>query len=142
MNDDVTDLRYLAMRALVEHVTKPVRADDGAGVDAHALADLGARIQHDVRKKLRVPAKHALRTDMIAAVQHGMRPDARLIANHAMRPDVRGRINCSRGGDDGGRVRAGREYRLGKKQWQDLRECDAGVGHADQRLLRRSEPAV
>src|SRR5881409_3765122 len=38
MNDDVPDLRDLAMGAGIEHVTESVRADDGAGMNADTLA--------------------------------------------------------------------------------------------------------
>src|SRR5207237_10785352 len=43
-DDDVADLRHLAVKAPVQHIAVTVRADDRAGVDADALADFRARL--------------------------------------------------------------------------------------------------
>src|ERR1035438_10327942 len=37
-DDDIADLRNLAVRAVVEHVAEAVRAHDRTGMDAHAFA--------------------------------------------------------------------------------------------------------
>ena len=42
-DDHVADLRHFAVHAAVLHVAEAIRADHRAGVDAHAVADLGAR---------------------------------------------------------------------------------------------------
>jgi len=39
VNDDLADLRDFPVNAGVQNVTKAVRANDGAGMDADALAD-------------------------------------------------------------------------------------------------------
>ena len=43
VNDHVADLEHFAVPALVEDVAVAVRADDRAGVDGDAVADLRAR---------------------------------------------------------------------------------------------------
>ena len=42
VDDHIADLKHFAMPALVEHVAVTVRADDRAGVDGDAMADLAS----------------------------------------------------------------------------------------------------
>jgi hypothetical protein len=70
VKDDVADLRHFAMDAGVGHVAESVGADDRAGVNAHALADLGLIVNDDVGKKPRLGADDGITPDMIAALQH------------------------------------------------------------------------
>src|SRR5437899_173973 len=51
VNHDVADLRHFTMNPLMEHVTESIRADDRAGVNGDALADLRAGIKYDARKQ-------------------------------------------------------------------------------------------
>ena len=138
-DDDAADLRHLAMHALVLHVTEAVRADDRAGMDAHAAADLRLRIKGDVRKNVRVLAELRIGADVIAALQNGARADADLFADHAIRPDVRGGINLRGGRNDGRGMNARGINRVRKKQRQHPGESDARVGHADQNFFGRRE---
>src|SRR5258706_15921883 len=71
VNDDVANLRNFAVRALVEHVAKSIRADHRTRVDADAIAKLRPRIKCDVWKKINFLAELAIGADMIAALQHG-----------------------------------------------------------------------
>ena len=57
VNDDVADLKHLAMLARVEHVAVTVRADDRAGVDADAMANLRVGVENDAGEKPRVLAE-------------------------------------------------------------------------------------
>jgi len=50
VDDHVADLQHLAVTALVEHVTVTIRADDGAGVDCHTVADLTLGINDNIWK--------------------------------------------------------------------------------------------
>ena len=68
-NDDVADLRHLAVNAAVQHVTETVRADHRAGVNADAPADFRARINRDVRKQVHVLAQLGIVADEIAGLQ-------------------------------------------------------------------------
>ena len=49
-DDDVADLRHLAVDAAVLHVAETVRANHRVGVNAHAPANFRARVKGDVRK--------------------------------------------------------------------------------------------
>ena len=49
-DDDIAHLRHFAVKAGIKNVTEAVRADHRAGMNAHTLADLRARINRDVRK--------------------------------------------------------------------------------------------
>ena len=142
-NDHVADLRHLAMDAVIEHVAEAVRADDGAGVDAHAIADLGVGIERDVGEEVDVLAEQAIGADVVAALQHAsagqsapVRPGRN--TGRCGRSDQPGRSagTMRRGMDAGG------EGRLREEQRQDLGKGDAGVGHADERLAAGGAGAV
>ena len=62
-DDDVADLRHLAVNAAVQHVTESVRADHRAGMDADALADFRARINRDVREQIHLVAELGIVAD-------------------------------------------------------------------------------
>ena len=133
-DDHIADLGHLAMDAVIEHVAEAIRADDGAGVDAHAVADLGAGIERDVGEEVDVLAEQAVGADVVEALQHRARADPHLLAQDAIRPDVGGRINLGAGRHNRRGMDAGGEGRLGKEQREDFGKGDAGVGHADEGL--------
>src|SRR6185503_10165054 len=60
VNHRAPHLGHLAVDAFVEHVTKPIRSNDGSRVNAHALADLTARVNYDIGKKMSVLAQRAI----------------------------------------------------------------------------------
>src|SRR6266568_2634991 len=75
VNHDVADLRHFATDPLIEDVTESIRADDRAGMNRDALADLRAGIERDVRKQVRVLPQLAVGAHVIAAFEHHARPD-------------------------------------------------------------------
>ena len=75
-DDDVADLRHFAVNAAVLHVTKTVRTNHRAGVNADAPADFRARINRHVREQIHVVAEFGVVADEIAALQNGSRADA------------------------------------------------------------------
>ena len=136
-DDDITNLRNLAAKTAVKNVAKTVRTNHRAGVNADALADLGAGIKRDVRKQIRFVTEHRIRADGIAGLQNHLRAQLHAFAHDAMRPDVRRRINLCPGRDHGGWMDAGGKFRFGKKHRQRLGERDARIRHADDNFLHR-----
>src|SRR5206468_9284182 len=67
-NDNVANLRHFAMDTAVEHVTETIRADDRAGVDADAMADLSAGIESHVRKEVHLLAEQAVGAEVIGSL--------------------------------------------------------------------------
>src|ERR1017187_9090025 len=96
MDHDVAELKHFPVAALVEHVAKAVRTDDGAGVDGDAMAELRLSIENDIRDQVDVIAKLAVRPQVVAA--HEDRPRAHLNsrAQDAIGPDVGRWVNPSR----------------------------------------------
>jgi hypothetical protein len=133
-NDDISNLWDFAVDALVKHVAEAVRTNHGAGMNADAFADLSGGINGDVRKETGIFTNLRLRANGVATLQNGTSTDANSSLNDAMRPDVSREVNDGIGRNGGSWMDAGREHRLGKKDWQHAREGDAGVGHDDERL--------
>src|SRR5215471_14461638 len=61
---NIADLWDLSMNAIVEHVTKSVRTDYCAGMNANATADLRPRIDGYVRKEIDVFAQPRVGADV------------------------------------------------------------------------------
>ena len=139
VNDDVADLKHLAMAALVEHIAVAVRADDRAGVDGNAMPDLAFGINHHVRKQADIVAQLAVAADMIAAQERGARADFYARADHAVRSDMRGGINLRRGGDGCAGMDPRRIGVRRKKERQEFRHGRAGVRHTDEHFRGGSE---
>ena len=87
-DDDIADLRHLAMDGAVLHIAKAVRADDRAGVDAHPLADLRVRVERDIREQHDPVAQQAVVGHEVAAMQRRAGPDPDAFADDAVRPDL------------------------------------------------------
>ena len=83
-DDDLADLRDLAMDPAVEDITETVGANHGTGVNAHPPTELGAGVEDDIGEELGGLANEAMGADMIVAVQDHTRPDLDGVANHAM----------------------------------------------------------
>ena len=96
VDDDVADLRHLAVFAFIEDVAEAVRADDCAGVDTHAVADDRTRIERDVVKDDRALADLAADIHVNVPVQTGMFADGHALGDDAVRTDARGRMNLRR----------------------------------------------
>ena len=73
MDDDVPDLRDLAMAPLVEHIPVSIGTDDRAGVDGDAIAYATSVVKHDIREKPHMVANMAVAAHMIAAHELGSR---------------------------------------------------------------------
>ena len=71
VDDDIAELKHFPVAALVQHVTEAVRADDGAGMDGDAMAELRSPIQDDIREQADVVAKLAVGPQIIAAHEDG-----------------------------------------------------------------------
>ena len=130
-DDDVADLRHLAVNAAVLHITETVRANHRAGMNAHAPADFRVRINGDVRKQVHVVAELRIVADTIAGLQDRPRADTHAFADDTMRSDVRGGVHFGARRNDGRWMNSGGVSSFGKKQRHGLGERDAGVGHAD-----------
>ena len=100
VDDDVAELKHFPVAALVEHIAEAVRADDRAGVDGDAMAELRLPIQHDIREQADIVAKLAVRPQVVAAHEDGARAQSHPGAQDAIGPDVGRRINPGRVGDD------------------------------------------
>ena len=120
------------MHAAVQNIAVAVRADDGTGVDADAIADLSARINRDVRKQIHFLAELRIIADKISGLQNGTRADFHALADDAVRPDVRCRVNVRGCRDDSGRMNSGGKFVFGKKQRENFRECDPRVRNLNQ----------
>src|SRR5262245_13704794 len=72
MNDDVANLRHLAVDAFVEDIAKTIRTDDRSGVDADALANVRARIKRDVWEQVRLFLQPAVVSNVVAALQNNV----------------------------------------------------------------------
>src|ERR1035441_2220954 len=119
------------MDAVVEHIAEAIRADDRAGVDAHAVADLGGGIERDVGEEVNILAEDAVGTNVVEALQHRARPDPHLFAQDAIGPDVGGWIDVSAGRHKGRGMYSGGEDSLRNEWREDFGKRDAGVRHAD-----------
>ncbi len=86
VNDDIADLQHFAVPAFVENITVTVRADDGAGVDRHAVADLAFRVNDDVRKQANVVAELAVAANVVPAEQRRARANFHPRADDAVGP--------------------------------------------------------
>src|SRR5215469_16044724 len=68
-NNDVANLRDLAMSAIIEDVTKSVRTDHCARVNTNAIADFGPRIDCHVRKEIDLFAQPRVGTYVSVALE-------------------------------------------------------------------------
>src|SRR5208282_2464870 len=87
-DDDVANLRHLAMNAAILHVTKTVGANHGAGVNADAIPDFRARINRHIREQVHVLAEFGIVADEISALQDRPRADLHALADGALRSDL------------------------------------------------------
>ena len=85
-------LRRWLMPALIKHVSKSVRTNHRAGMNAHAISHPRSCVEHDARKQPHILAQHAICGDMISALQHAPRADAGPFAHDTERADVRAGI--------------------------------------------------
>jgi hypothetical protein len=141
-DDDIANLRHLPMKTAVEHVAEAVRADDRAGVDADAPADLRAGINRDVRKinSSRRRCTESVADEIAGLQNHAFAPIFTRSPIDAMRADVGGRVNLRTRGDGGGRDGCpATNIGSGKKHRQRLGEREARIRHADDNFLRRGE---
>src|SRR6266540_4551193 len=83
LKNDVADLRDLEVPALVEDVSKTVRADDHAGVNADPRADLRAGGERHIREQSNVFGQLAIGPDVIAGFEHATRADLSALVDHA-----------------------------------------------------------
>src|SRR5436190_12286502 len=97
VDDDIAKLKQFPMPALIQHITEPVRTDDGPGMDGDAMAHLRLSVQDHVREQAYLIANLAVGPDVVAAHQNGARAHGHPRAQHAIRSDA-----CSR--TDPGRV--------------------------------------
>jgi hypothetical protein len=125
------------MPVFVEHVAKSVRADHAAGMDAHPLANLRARIDHDIRGEANVLAEDGVVPHMIPAEQGSVPADRDPFADDAVRPDMGGWIDGGARRDDGARMNAGRQRFLGEEEREHARKGDAWIFDADQGFAGR-----
>ena len=134
-DDDVANLRHLAVDAAVLHVAETIRADHRVGVNADAPADFRARINHNVREQIHVVAEFGVVADEIAALQNGPRADAHAFADNTVRTDVRGGINLRARRDDSRGMNAGGESPFRKKKRHHFGEGDARVRPRESRFF-------
>src|ERR1035437_2833697 len=130
------------MDAVVEHIAETIRADDRAGVDAHAVADLGGGIERDIGEDVNVLAEQTVSADVVETLQHRARRDPHLFAQDAIRPDVGGRIDVGAGRHNRRGMYAGGEDRLGEEKREGFGKRDAGGGHENDGLAARSAGTV
>src|ERR1051326_1981400 len=74
-DNDVADLRHLAVESAIRHIAETVRADNGPGMNADPVADFCPGVESDVRKQVDILAQAAISTDVIAGAQYATRPD-------------------------------------------------------------------
>ena len=122
------------MHAAVEDVAEAIRADDGAGVDADAAADLRARVEHDVGEEFGVLTDDAVVAEVVAAEQHCAGFDPAVFADDAVGPDVGCVIHKGGLGNHGRRMATAFEHGLGEEERENFGKCQPRVLHADERL--------
>src|SRR5208282_1364972 len=127
-DDDVADLRHLAVNVAVLHVTEAVRTNHRAGVNAHALADFRVRINSDVRKQIHVVGQLAVVADKIAGLQDRPRADAHALADNTMRPDVRAGVHLGARRNNRRRVNSGGVGSFGKNSAMALPNAMRALG--------------
>src|SRR5207247_4806035 len=88
LNDHMPDLRHLAVNAFIEHITKAIRTNDGASMDAHTISNLSSRVQRDMREHQHIIAKFTIRPDVIAGLQHRTSANPCMFADDAAWPTV------------------------------------------------------
>ena len=87
------------------------------------------RVNHHIREQAYVVTNLAISPNVIAAHEHRARAELHARANDATRPDVRGIINLRRGRNVRARMNALRRFIRRKKDRQQSRDSDAGVGY-------------
>src|ERR1041385_9049452 len=93
-DDNIADLRDLAMHASILDITETIGADNGTGVDTNMITDLGSRIDGNIWKYIVTISKLAVCANMVSALQNGSLANRGLLSNDAMRPNVSDRANC------------------------------------------------
>src|SRR5262245_27060425 len=88
VNDDIANLGNLAMDAFIKHVAEAIAADHRSSMNRDAVADLCARIQRYMRKKLNVLADPTFSAQIISPVQHYAWANIPFLADRAVRTDV------------------------------------------------------
>ena len=125
------------MHPRIQHIAESIRADHAAGVNAHALSNLGARINGHVGKQVRALAEDGIGAHKSAGLQHAVGAKLHALFHRAVRPDMRRGINLCAGRNDGGGMNARRKAGFREKHAQRPGKRHPRVGHPDHDFARR-----
>jgi hypothetical protein len=117
-DDDRAQLRHFVVLAAIHHVAEAVAAQHGAGMDAHALADMHMMVDDTEGIKngfvadLRAVADHAVRIDNGTVTDMREVTDITVLANGDAFTDMRVRLDNRGGWIPGSGFRSGWKYSI------------------------------
>src|SRR6185369_8210729 len=100
MNDNLAELKNLAMTSFIENVTGAIRAKDRSCVNSDTVTDAGFLIENYVGVKTNVLSELTISAQVVAAHEHRAGANARAGTGDTMGADMSGGIDFSGRGDD------------------------------------------
>ena len=120
MDDHLPHLRHLAVLTLVEHITKAIRTNHRARMNAHTPPQRTAGVERNIRIKPAPVTHDTVLRDEIATNEDHISPDPDPFTDDALRSHLRRRIHLCRGRHHRRRMDPCQQNRLRKKQRQHL----------------------
>src|SRR5713101_3952082 len=135
LDDESPDLGDLLVRGSVEGITEAIGAEDGPGVDDHAIPNADPVAYHDPRVQHHVGSEHRSAAHIGERAHERARADHRVTLDHRAGADGRRRMHPRLRGHPGRVVHSRLDGRVWVEEAEEGDQGRRGRGHAQERPL-------